>query len=172
VVRFFLLYAVGSPIDGIIGTLFFEDGALLEIVSIIDDPSNSTNPVDFVTPLNPASKNFPAGGTLYPPFQTTAHLWSTNDGTVANGVNPGETVGIVFNLKNDKTFADVITALDLGLTNPNPGGDTSLRIGVHVQNLGDSGAYSDSFILTPIPTSVILGMLGICVVGLKLRKFA
>jgi len=173
-------HSVGSPIDGIMGGLFFEDGALLGIASIIEDPFNVTNPVDFETPLNPASKNFPEGGTLSPPFQTTAHFWSTANGSIINGVNPGEQVGIVFDLKGSNTFVDVITAINLGFTNPNPGGDTSLRIGVHVQNLpgyDQSGNWtqtdgSDSFILTPVPGAVLLGILGMGVAGLKLRRYA
>ncbi|MHC4726054.1 MAG: hypothetical protein ACYS17_02410 [Planctomycetota bacterium] len=172
-------YASGSPVDGIIGGLFFEDGALLGVASIIEDPFNVTNPVDFETPLNPASKSFPEGNTLSPPFQTTAHFWATSSGTISNGVNPGEQVGLVFDLKGGNTFANVITAINLGFTNPNPGGNTSLRIGIHVQNLGGDedgdgvpGDYSDSYILTPIPASVILGILGMGVVGIKLRKYA
>ncbi|MCP4609495.1 MAG: hypothetical protein GY845_12345 [Planctomycetes bacterium] len=183
-------FAVSSPEDGIIGSLFFEDGALLGIASIIDDPLNTANPVDFETPLNPASKNFPEGGTLSSPFQTTAHFWSTNVGTIANGVNPGEQVGIVFDLLNNNTFGDVITAINSGFTSSDPSvydkkgnliyPGTTLRIGVHVQNLpgyDKDGNWtqtdgSDSFILTPVPASVVIGMLGICVAGLKLRKFA
>jgi len=167
-------YAVGSPIDGIIGSLFFEDGVVLGIAKVLDaDYSAVLYPgVYFKTSANPASKTFPAGGTLVPPFQTTAHFWSTNDGTIANGVNPGEKVGIVFDLEEGEFFADVISAIGLGFTNPNPGGNTSLRIGVHVQNLPDDYEESDSFILVPIPASVVLGILGLGVVGLKLRKFA
>lgn len=183
-------YEVSNPEEGIIGSLFFEDGALLGVASIIDDPLNAANPVDFETPLNPASKNFPAGGTLSSPFQTTAHFWSTNVGSIANGVNPGEQVGIVFDLLNGNTFGNVITAINSGFTSSDPSiydkdgnllyAGTTLRIGVHVQNLGGDedgdgtlGDYSDSFIVTtPVPASVVIGMLGICVAGLKLRKFA
>jgi hypothetical protein len=44
-----------------------------------------------------------------------------------------------------------------------------LRIGIHVQAIGISG-NSDSFIMTPVPGAVILGMLGLSVAGWKLRK--
>ena len=183
-------YAVGSPEEGIIGSLFFEGGPLSGIASIIADPLNAANPVHFKAPLNPVSKNFPEGGTLSSPFQTTPHLWSTNVGSIANGVNPGEQVGIVFDLINGKNFGNVITAINSGFTSSDPSifdnkgnliyPGTTLRIGVHVQNLGGDengdgtlGDYSDSFILTtPVPASVIIGMLGICVAGLKLRKYA
>ena len=161
--------------DGIIGTVFFEDGALLGISEVLDidnNPGGYYGGVDFKTPLNPASKQFPAGGTLVPPFVTTEHFWATEDGAVANGVNPGEKVGLVFNLEGGANFDSVITAIGLGFTNPNPNGDTSLRIGVHVQNLPPGTARSDSFILTPIPGAFLLGILGLGVAGVKLRKFA
>jgi hypothetical protein len=167
-------YSVGTPEEGIIGSVFFEDGALLQLAIVLDtDNFPTTYPgVDFETSENPESKTFPAGGTLDPPFQTTAHFWATTDGQLnTNGVNPGEQVGIVFDLEEGATFADVITAISLGFTNPDPGGDISLRIGVHVQNLGPNGD-SDALISTPIPASVVLGMLGLGVVGWKLRKFA
>jgi len=169
-------YAVSSPyiINGIIGSVFFEDGALLGLAKILDiDNEPALYPgVDFKTSGNPEEKTFPVGGTLVPPFKTTAHFWATKDQSIDNGVNPVEKVGIVFDLESTKTFADVITAINLGFTNPNPGGNTSIRIGVHVQNLPPETAQSDSFILTPIPASVILGVLGLGVAGLKLRKFA
>ncbi len=175
--------AVGSPIEGIIGTVFFEDGALLEISAVLDAGYNGTlyPGVDFEIAPNTASKNFPEGGTLVPPFETTAHFWATNYQAIDNGVNPTETVGIVFNLEGGATFDSVITAIGLGFTNPDPDQNTSLRIGVHVQNLPgydeDLGRWtdtagSDSFILVPVPGAVLLGLLGLSVVGLKLRKHA
>jgi hypothetical protein len=174
--------AVGSPIEGIIGTVFFEDGALLEISAVLDAEYNGTlyPGVVFEVAPNTASKNFPEGDTLVPPFETTAHFWSTNYQTIDNGVNPTETVGIVFNLEGGATFDSVITAISLGFTDPDPDQNTSLRVGVHVQNLpgyDKAGNWtqtdgSDSFILVPLPGAVLLGILGLGVVGLKLRKHA
>jgi hypothetical protein len=92
-------------------------------------------------------------------------------------------VGIAVDLKENKTFADVINAINVGF-NPDlyyDGGDAydgwtepSLRIGIHVQGIdGPWGCdQSDTYILTPVPGSVLLGMLGLSVAGLKLRKFA
>ncbi len=172
-VLFEFINEVGSY-DGIIGTVFFEDGALFGLSLVLDvDNFPGTYPgVDFKTPANPASKQFPAGGTLVPSFVTTEHFWATEDGAVNNGVNPGEKVGVVFDLEGGANFDSVITAIGLGFTNPNPNGNTSLRIGVHVQNLPPGTAESDSFILTPIPGAFLLGILGLGVAGLKLRKFA
>jgi hypothetical protein len=76
------------------------------------------------------------------------------------------------------SFGDVINALNVGF-NPYPTNYTgtgsfdgwelpNLRIGIKVQGIGD---YSDTYILTPIPPSVIIGLLGVGVAGMKLRKF-
>ena len=44
-----------------------------------------------------------------------------------------------------------------------------IRIGLHVQDLGGE---SDTLILTPVPGAWILGVLGLSVAGIKLRKHA
>ena len=51
-----------------------------------------------------------------------------------NGVNPGESLGIVFDLIGGQAFADTIAAL----------ADGGLRIGIHVQGFEDGG--SESFV--------------------------
>jgi len=165
----FTFYNAVGPYDGIIGTVFFEDGALfaLDADSIIENPPA----VDFEAGTHPPSRQFPAGELLEPDFVTTQYFWASTSNSVQTGVNPGESLGIVFDLESGKNFADVLTAIGLGFTNPNPGVNTSLRIGVHVQNLPPGTAQSDSFILTPIPASVVLGILGLSVAGLKLRRF-
>jgi hypothetical protein len=169
--------------DFYISDIYFDDGALLGIASI----DNSDPGVSFDFPASPG--NLPGGNTVVPPFVTsgnTLHHFSAdaNPKVADNGVAPGESVGIVFDLIAGKTFVDVINSLNVGFepykyytgsgsydgwTSP------SLRIGVHVQGI-DDGPWgpdkSDTYILTPVPASVIIGMLGICVAGLKLRKYA
>jgi len=156
------LYDVTSPIASSICDVYFDDGALFRIASII----NSTG-VSFSQLATP--KDLSGGQNLLPPFETTSGFSADSDSPVQhNGVNPGESVGIVFDLQTDKTFDDVINSINLGFSNP--WSDESLRIGIHVQAIGISGK-SDSFIMTPVPGAVLLGMLGFCVAGLKLRKF-
>jgi hypothetical protein len=168
--------------DFYIADIYFDDGALLGIASI----DNSDPGVSFAFPGSPG--NLPGGNTVSPPFVTsgsTLHHFSADaDPGTVNGVNPGESVGIAFDLIAGMTFTDVINSLNVGFDpskNYTGSGSydgwtsPSLRIGVHVQGI-DDGPWgpdkSDTYILTPVPASVIIGMLGICVAGIKLRKFA
>ncbi len=41
-----------------------------------------------------------------------------------------------------------------------------------IQRTGGNDEYSDTLLLAPVPTSVLLAMLGLSAVGIKLRKFA
>jgi hypothetical protein len=168
--------------DFFVGDIYFDDGALLGIASI----DNSGPGVSFDFPGSPG--NLPGGNTVSPPFVTsgsTLHHFSAdaNPGA-ANGVHPGESVGIVFDLINGMAFTDVIDSLNVGFdpTTYYTGSGAydgwtvpSLRIGVHVQGIDGpwGNDKSDTYILkTPVPASVIIGMLGICVAGVKLRKYA
>lgn len=173
------------PLDGIITGVYFEDGELLYLAKIHDYQYDSLlyPEVDFGQPVVPPV--LPNGGELDPQFEVTAAFSvdseknkEENLDPMTNGVGPGESLSLLYTLKDGKDFDDVLTALSFGMTDPAPGAGTSLRIGLFVQNLGGDmngdgvpGDYSDTFI-TPVPASVILGMLGLGVVGLKLRKFA
>ena len=154
--------------------IYFDDGALLGIADIIYGGG-----VSFGVPATPG--DLPGGSSIAPAFVTSAGFSADSDPPVmVNGVNPGESVGILFNLQAGKTFDDVLAAILVGF---NPGlyytgggiydGWTApnLRVGIHVQSIGD-GAYSQTYILTPVPGAAILGLLGLGVVGLKLRKYA
>lgn len=154
-----------GPIDGSITEIYFDDGALLGLAEIQDYPPD----VDFIQGATPSEP--PGGNTLVPEFHTTADFSVDVLKNTAQGVNQGESVGIVFDLKEGKTFNDVITDLGYGFNDPsNP---DSLRIAIHVRSIPwDGGITSDTFILTPIPAAVLLGIFGLGVVGIKLRKFA
>lgn len=181
-----LLEFVDTVGPGAITDIYFDDGALLGISYIINDTG-----VSFGYPADPG--NLPGHNNVSPPFETSsvesgqdeAPHFSADSTNAPLGVDPGEYVGIEFDIGNN-AFADVIDAINLGFTQPSnindpddPWYTNSLRIGVHVSNLGldnnsddEPGDYSDSFIMTPIPSAVLLGMLGLGVAGLKLRKFA
>ena len=151
--------------------IYFEDGTLLGLASVIaldpfaDDPSRSG--IVFGQPAHPS--NLPGWGTLDPQFDVSSAFTVGANGA-PDGVSPGESVVLRYMLLPGRTFDDVIAALNLGFTNPDPTEPrNSLRIGLHVQDLG---AQSDSLILTPVPGAFLLGLLGLGVVGLKLRRFA
>lgn len=126
-----------GPEESSITDVYFEDGALLGIATIV----NGTG-VSFSQYASPG--DLPAGNDCYPPFSATVGFTADSDSpTQPNGVNPGEWVTVIFNLKDDKTYDDVINDLRYG----------GLRIGIHVQGFASGG--SESFVSVP-PTAVIL----------------
>jgi len=134
-------YNVGTDACSITD-VYFDDGTLLGIALILDSDSG----VSFSTLANPG--NLPGGNEASPPFVTTAGFSADSDPKVQpNGVNPGETLGIVFDMQSGRVYSDVLTDLATG----------DLRIGVHVQGF-DSGG-SESFV-NNIPDASTLLLLG------------
>jgi len=116
--------------DASITDIYFDDGTLFGIAYILDGSGTS-----FSQPATPG--DLPGGNSIDPPFETSQNFSADSDAPVMqNGVNPGESVGIVFDLLAGKTWADVVAAL-----NTKPAG---LRIGIHVQGFSDGS--SESFV--------------------------
>lgn len=160
-----------GPNPSAITGIYFEDGTLLGLASVIaldpfaDDPSRSG--IVFGQPAHPS--NMPGWATLNPKFDATSAFTIGSNGA-PDGVSPGESLILRYTLQSGKTFGDVISALHLGFTNPDPTDPrNSLRIGLHIQDIGQE---SDTLILTPVPGAWILGMLGLGIAGIKLRKHA
>lgn len=175
-------YQSASPESGITTKALFDDGALLGIANVFNGPDVQFSQIGGTDMPVLQGGN---GPPIY--FETTAGFGAKADPPPPqNGVGPWdpslepwnpEYVQIVFNIESSLTFDDVIDAIYRGFTDPL--NEDALRIGLHVQNLGGDldgdgipGDFSDSFILTPTPGAVVLGMLGLGVAGLKLRKFA
>jgi len=146
-------FANTGPSASSITDLYFDDGSLLDIASVVNGPG-----VDFSQNATPS--NLPAGNNATPPFQTTAGFSAdSNPPTQPNGVNPGEMLGIVFDLKPGKSFANVLTDL----------GGRALRIGIHVQGYASGG--SESFInQIPEPRPWALMAAGILVIAWMARR--
>ena len=147
-----------------IADVYFDDGSLLGIASLIDadDGVGGDAGVDFTQDAKPG--DLPSGNNAFPHFIATAGFTADSDSPVQpNGVNPGESLGILFNLQDSKNFANVLSELS----------DRTLRIGIHVQGFASGG--SESFVNT-VPDASIMFLLGTSLIALgffsrkKLRK--
>ena len=140
-------FSNSGPEASSITDIYFDDGTLLGIATIID--GSGTDFEQLASPGDLPGGN-PAG------FETTAGFSADSESpTQPNGVNPGESVAIVFNLQSGGTLQDVLDELASG----------ELKIGIHVQ--GYEGGGSESFVCctdTPpdgsVPESSTLLLLG------------
>jgi hypothetical protein len=155
----FAFYNTG-PIASSITDVYFDDGSLLAIASISNGPD-----VSFSQGANPP--NLPGWNLASPPFNTTAGFSAdSNMPVMANGINPGEWMKIMFTLQNGREFSDVITDLRTG----------ALRVGVHIQAFANENS-SESFVnlalnypLTPVPEPSVLALFALGVAMLVLRR--
>jgi len=147
----FVFSNIGPELSSITD-VYFDDGVLLGIASI----QNTLGLVEFSQYATPPE--LPGGNNLTPPFVTTAGFSADSDPPAQPlGVNPGETLGITFELIAGSFYSDVITELASG----------ELRIGIHIQGYASGG--SESFVndgifdpggQVPAPSALILAGFG------------
>jgi hypothetical protein len=139
-----------GPIASSITDVYFDDGTLLGIAAIW----NTAGLVEFKDPASPG--DLPGGNAVG--FDTTAKFSADSDPPVQPmGVNPGERLGVVFDLIGGTDYNALIAAIN---------GGTALRIGIHAQ--GFSGGQSASFVNapTPVPLPAAAGILLLGLAGL------
>lgn len=82
-----------------------------------------------------------------------------------NGVNPGETVGFIFNIGTGKTFNDIVAGIEAN----------TLRIGLHAISFKDGSSEwfeTGNPPVVPAPAALLLATLGTSLVGLLRRRSA
>jgi len=163
--------------DFFISDIYFDDGHVTGIITDGTGIDNSNLAGYFELPATPSE--LPGGNTIWPEFETTSmeHPGTTPHYSAngVNGVYGGESVGIYMYTASD--VSDVIDAIAVGfdpVTYYQDGNgefdgwyERSLRIAIKVQGIGD---YSDTYILTPEPASLLLGSIGIGMVIARCRK--
>ena len=139
----FELTNVGASQSTIAGVYWDEGGLLSSIASI------SMTGVSFAA--NGSPPDLPGGNSISPAFSADFRV-NANSPAPQNGVNPGDTLDVVFNLQGGVSPADVISALNSG----------ALRVGLHVINFASGG--SESFVnVVPEPATFALVALGLAV---------
>lgn len=137
----------------------FDPSLFMTTIGQIDDTDTGVAFTELATP-----GDLPGGNMIG--FNATKGLTADSDPPVSiNGVNPGETLGVVLALANGHDFNDVLGALS----------DSSLRVGLHVQSFSDGG--SESFVngpgtppAVPEPSSLAIVGIGLLFGGRRLRR--
>ena len=137
-----------STVLCVIADVYFEQGVLDSLESVIEGPGTS-----FSWPASPAS--LCAGQKLVPPFSTWFSA-GADPPSAANGVRPGETLGVRFNLADGAAIEDLYDEIE----------SHALRVGLHVTSFPDGSSESA---VTPEPTTVAL-LLGPAALALAVRR--
>ena len=124
-----------STIDSVIAAVYFEQGLLDSLHSLVEGPGTA-----FSWPAHPG--HLPAGQTLDPPFSTWFSSGADSPAPT-HGIDPGETLAVRFNLADGATINDLYDELD----------SAALRMGAHVISLPDGSSES---VVTPEPATLIL----------------
>jgi len=151
------LFENSSLIGSSITAIYFDDGSLLNM----NENFLEGQGVNFSQGATP--KSLPAGNTLNPPFDKKPVFSTDSDPPVFhNGINPDEWLKLVFVLKDNKSYSNVIAEIAAGGSTT----EENLRIGIHIQGLPNDDSVSAINCTRPIsdpapePATIALLTLG------------
>ena len=158
----FTFYNTGPEASYISDVLFF-DGVLLEIAALIDSDetygglAQDLN-VDFEEGSNQAN-DFESKFKLVSGFTVVGD--AENDPRAVNGVHPGQSLGVLFDLITSGTYDNVLEGLNSG----------NIVIGIKVQGFESDGSerFTNNGVI-PAPGSILLGSIGVGLVGWLRRR--
>jgi len=155
-----LTFSNSGPTASIIADVYIDDG-----VSAISGIASIQNGAGTSFSVGAAPPNLPGGNEVSPSFVADFSADANPPtGTDGNGVDPGQSVGLVLNLGAGVSFAVLEDAIDTG----------SVRLGIHGQGLGSTGG-SESFVsggggTVPEPGAALLFGLGAATIALRNRR--
>lgn len=148
--RVLFKFSNAGPLASRISEVYWDDDSGLLTNGPDVDGSSTSGGVDLSdSPASPS--NLPSGNTV----SFAAEHSSGRKMSAANGVDPGEMAGFLF----DGDLTTVVNAL----------GNGSLRIGMHVISIGSAG-QSESFVNVPEPATLATLAIGICCLGSCRRR--
>ena len=161
-----LIFSNTGSIPSQITEIYIDDGVLGgESPDIYTNPGGSSTFI--ANDVNP--NNLPGAPTGF--NATELYSADIDPANPSDGVDPGDSVALIFDLANGKTWDDIIASINEGFINNYEYSDidTDLAIGIHVRSIGIT-SQSQGLILVPLPATILLGFIGLGVGGWKLRK--
>jgi len=151
--KILFLFINDGPYASSITDIYFDDDAfLLDFSEFRYDTAGGVKFSQWATPAD-----LPGGNDV----SFTANYSFDSDSPVQpNGINPGESLGILFKTANGSDYNSIIAALNR---------TDGMRVGIHVQGFSNGG--SESFINTPngsdtVPEPAAMVLFGFGLIGL------